>query len=106
MFLTGFKILFDGYLTMVVNNSKFLCDCHVTGKGVLGKILLIISTFLCDGYVTGRQITPQILFDVYLTKARFLSEASPYQVRFKPDVLSVLFQRCSFVIQTQISQKQ
>lgn len=59
MFPTGFRILFDGYLMMAVNNSNFLCDCHVTGKGVCGKIALIINDFLCNGYVIGRQITPQ-----------------------------------------------
>lgn len=77
MFLTGYKILFDGYLMirrfsneipliindflfdgylmMDVNNSDFLCDRHVTGRAGLPKIPFIINHSLCDGYVTGRQ---------------------------------------------------
>ena len=79
MFLTGFRFLFDGYLIGGVNNPGFLCDGHVTGRGILGKIPLIIKHFLCDGYVTGRQ---KSLFDGYLTELRFGSVLTPYQVRY------------------------
>jgi hypothetical protein len=55
MFLTGFKILFDGHLMIAVNNYKILCDCHVTGRSILLKTPLITSHFLCDCYVTESQ---------------------------------------------------
>lgn len=67
MFHTGFKILFDGYLIRGVNNPKFLCDCHVTGRGVWFKTPLIIKHFLCNCYVTGSQ---NILFDGYLIEQK------------------------------------
>ena len=74
MFLTGYKILFDGYLTiglffsktpliikhflfdgyltMVVNNPIFLCNRHVTGRWFLGAKSLKTSSPLYPSYIT------------------------------------------------------
>ncbi len=55
MFLTGYKILSDDYLMTGANNLEFLCNRHVTAKGILCKTQLITKHFLYSAYVTGRQ---------------------------------------------------
>ena len=79
MFHIGFKILFDGYLMIRLFLSQFaLIINHFLFDGYL-TIAVNNPGFLCDGYVTGRQ---KSLFDGYLTELRFGSVLSPYQVRY------------------------
>lgn len=99
MFHTGCKILFDGYLTIglllnqialiikhflfdgylmaAVNNSKFLCNRHVTGRWFSNSKSLIIKHSVYTSYVTEPPFAPKV---------------SPSQDRIKSGTLSVLFQ--------------
>lgn len=68
--------LFDGYLMVTVNNSKFLCNHHVTGRWFSNSKSLIIKHSVYTSYVTESCFTPKV---------------SPSQDRIKSGTLSVLF---------------